>query len=90
MWKTEYKKIFLKELSKIPVSVRTRIEKIVFEELICENPHKLGLIEKLKGYDNKYKIRVGDFRIGLTLDSNTKIITINRVANRKDIYKIFP
>jgi len=90
MWKTEYKKTFLKELSKIPTSVRTKIEKIVFKELICDNPYKLGLIEKLKGYDNIFKIRVGDLRIGLTHDNNTNTITLNRVANRKDIYKMFP
>jgi mRNA interferase RelE/StbE len=61
MWKTEYKKTFLKELSKLPAGTRTRIEKIVFEELICENPFKLGYTEKLKGYEDKYKIRVGDY-----------------------------
>ena len=90
MWKVEYKKTFLKELSRLPSGIKKRIEKIAFEELICDNPFKLGYIEKLKGYENKFKIRVSDFRMGLTLDNANKIITLNRVANRKDIYKIFP
>jgi len=34
MWKVEYKKRFLKELSKIPESVQAQAEKIVFEDLI--------------------------------------------------------
>ncbi len=90
MWKTEYKRTFLKELSKLPAETRTRIEKIVFKELICENPYILGYIEKLKGHENKFKIRVSDYRIGLTIDNKNKTIILNRVANRKDIYKIFP
>ena len=90
MWKTEYKKTFLKDLSCLPSGIRIRIEEIVFKELICENPYELGYIEKLRGYGDKYKIRAGDYRIGLTLDTKNKTIILNRVANRKDIYKIFP
>jgi mRNA interferase RelE/StbE len=73
MWKTEYKKTFLKELSKLPAGIRTRIEKIVFRELICENPFKLGYIEKLKGYDNKFKIRISDYRIGYCIKTPYKV-----------------
>lgn len=90
MWKTEYKKTFLKELSHLPSGIRKRIENIVFEELVCDNPFKLGYIEKLKGYEDKYKIRVGDYRIGITINNQNKTITLNRVANRKDIYRVFP
>lgn len=42
MWKVEYKKRFLKELSKLPEGVQVQVEKIVFESLICENPYDLG------------------------------------------------
>ena len=90
MWKIEYKKTFLKELARLPTGIRTRTEKIVFEELNCENPFELGYIEKLKGFENKYKIRIGDFRVGLTIDNKNKTIILNRAANRKDIYRIFP
>ncbi len=90
MWKTEYKKTFLKELSKLPVRIRNRVEQIAFHELICDNPFQLGYLEKLKGQEHKYKIRVSDYRIGLTIDTPNKTIILNRVANRKDIYKIFP
>jgi len=90
MWKTEFKKTFLKELSKIPKEIRAEIEKIVFEELHCENPFNLGYLEKLIGYKNKYKIRKGNYRVGLTIDNQKKTIILNRVAHRKDIYKIFP
>ncbi|WP_017652079.1 type II toxin-antitoxin system RelE family toxin [Fortiea contorta] len=63
MWKIEYTKKFLKELADLPQDVQARIEPIVFQELESENPFDLGYLQKMKGYDDKYKIRVGDYRI---------------------------
>jgi mRNA interferase RelE/StbE len=90
MWKIEYTKRFLKELASLPREVQSRIELIVFKELETENPFELGYINKMKGYTDKYKIRVGDYRIGLTLDKNNQTIICQRVAHRRDIYQIFP
>jgi mRNA interferase RelE/StbE len=90
MWKVDYRKAFLKDLIKLPSDIRTKIEKIVFNELKCENPYKLGYLQKLKGYKDKYKIRIGNYRLGLTLNKSNYVIICERVADRKDIYKIFP
>ncbi|MEH2194898.1 MAG: type II toxin-antitoxin system RelE/ParE family toxin [Nostoc sp.] len=90
MWQVEYTKRFLKELAALPVEIQSRIEPIVFQEIESENPFELGYLEKLKGYSDKYKIRVGDYRIGITLDQATKTLICQRVAHRKDIYRIFP
>jgi mRNA interferase RelE/StbE len=90
MWQVEYTKRFLKELAALPVEIQSRIEPIVFQEVESENPFELGYLEKLKGYSDKYKIRVGDYRIGITLDQETKTLICQRVAHRKDIYRIFP
>jgi len=53
MWKVEYKKQFLKELSKLPKDVQAQVEKTVFEDLLCENPFDLGYLEQMKGYPGK-------------------------------------
>ncbi len=90
MWKVEYKKRFLKELSKLPWNIQSQVEKMVFEDLICKNPFDLGYLEQMKGYFEKYKIRIGQYRIGVTLDKQKKIIICNRIAHRKDIYRLFP
>ena len=60
MWEIKYTKRFLKELAALPKSVQIRVEVIVFEELKSDNPFALGYINKMKGYNDKYKIRVGD------------------------------
>lgn len=41
------------------------------------------------GYTDKYKIRVGDYRIGITIDKHTKTLICQRIAHRREIYIIF-
>ncbi len=62
----------------------------MFQELESENPFELGYLGKLKGYSDKYKIGVGNYRISITLDQTTKTLICQRVGHRKDIYRIFP
>ena len=90
MWKVEYKKRFLKELSKLPRGIQAQAEKVVFEDLICENPFDLKYLERMTGYPGKYKIRIGPYRIGLTINKQNRILICNRIAHRKDIYRLFP
>ncbi|TVL99980.1 MAG: plasmid stabilization protein [Candidatus Brocadia sp. WS118] len=90
MWKVEYTKRFLKELVKLPKEIQTRAEEIVFNELPSFNPFELGYIQRMTGYPDKYKIRFGNYRIGITIDKDKQIVVCQRVAHRKDIYKIFP
>ena len=90
MWKVEYTKRFLKELSRLPRGIQIRAEKIVFEELLKDNPSELGYLEQMKGYPDKYKIRIGSYRIGITIDKTNKLLICQRIAHRKDIYRIFP
>lgn len=90
MWEVEYKRRFLKELSKLPEGVQAQAEQVVFEDLICENPFDLGYLEQMRGYPGKYKIRIGQYRIGITLDKEKKVVVCNRIAHRKEIYRVFP
>jgi mRNA interferase RelE/StbE len=45
-------------------------------------------IKKLKGDNISYRIRLGDYRIGLYFEKG--VIEFARIVHRKDIYKIFP
>ena len=86
----EYTKRFLKDLNRLPSDIKLRVEAIVFEELETENPFELGYLEKMKGYSDQYKFRVGDYRVGLTLEKSATTIVCKRVAHRREIYRIFP
>ena len=87
MWKIEYTKRFLKELVKLPKGIQTKAEEIVFNELPSSNRFELGYLERLTGYPDKYKSRFGDC---ITIDKDNQVVVCQRIAHRKDIYKIFP
>lgn len=44
--------------------------------------------KKLKGYKNVYRIKVGDYRIGVFIEND--VVEFACVVHRKDIYRIFP
>lgn len=50
--------------------------------------NELTNLKKLKGEKNYYRLRIADYRIGLTLESDTVVFV--RCLARKDIYKHFP
>ena len=45
-------------------------------------------VRKLRGSDRYFRIRLGDYRIGLSLDGDT--VTFVRFLHRRDIYRYFP
>ncbi len=82
-------RIFLKELSKIPSKERHKVEILLFKEVeTYTSPAQIPNFQKLKGYKNYYKIRFGDYRIGLKLVDDT--LYFERILHRKDIYKFYP
>lgn len=84
-----YKKQFLKDLSKLPSSYRSKIEELVFEKIPNDSGDEImKQVSKLKGKDNFYKIRVGDYRIGVFIEHD--FLEFKRVLHRKDIYRYFP
>ncbi len=85
----KYKKQFLKDLASLPESYRTTVEALVFETL--PNMTLFGIMQriaKLKGKKGFYKIRVGDYRIGVFLEN--EFLEFKRVLHRKEIYRYFP
>jgi len=45
-------------------------------------------IKKLSGFKNFYRVRIGDYRIGLLIIGDT--VQFIRCLHRKDIYRYFP
>lgn len=51
---------------------------------LTEIPH----LKKLKGHPSAFRIKLGNYRLGLFLETDTLILV--RFQHRKDIYKKFP
>jgi mRNA interferase RelE/StbE len=53
---------------------------------LAENPRPIGY-KKMTGYDNLYRIRVGDWRIIYAIEDDKLIILVLEVAPRGKIYR---
>ena len=53
-----------------------------------EDLRKIKNCSKLKGYKTFYRIKIGEYRIGIDKAGNEVIFT--RFLHRKDIYRYFP
>jgi mRNA interferase RelE/StbE len=43
--------------------------------------------EKLAGYETRYRIRQGNFRVVYEIDDQKREVTVYKVGHRKDVYR---
>lgn len=79
-YKIEFKKAAQKFLDKQEKSQRLRLYKAIYKLPSGAD------IKKLQGH-NLYRLRVGNYRILYCIDDDIKIITIENIDSRGDIYK---
>ena len=80
----EWKKSTRKDLRKLPAAIVGRIVEAVAD--LAENPFPHG-VEKLSGSEHAYRIRLGEYRIVYEAVVESKLIEIQRVRHRKDVYR---
>ncbi|MBQ8209938.1 MAG: type II toxin-antitoxin system RelE/ParE family toxin [Clostridia bacterium] len=68
-------------MSKQPKQQRERILLAIYKL------PQTGDIKAMQGYENYYRLRVGDYRIIYTLDNDVLLVRVIAVGNRGDIYK---
>lgn len=73
-----------KDLKKLSSEVRPRA--VAALQALAKNPRPAGS-RKLAGSENDWRIRVGDYRIVYEIADEIRIVRINRVRHRKDVYK---
>lgn len=67
---------------------RRKLQTVIEEVELAASIDTIRNLKKLKGFEKNYRIRIGDFRIGLYIDKGT--VEFVRILSRKDIYKYFP
>ena len=43
--------------------------------------------EKLAGYDDRYRVRQGDYRVVYAVDDAEQIVTIFKIGHRREVYR---
>jgi len=86
LYKVEILKEAVEELSRIdPIWQKRILNKI---KILSDNPKNLAnKIKKLKGkYHEYFRLRVGDYRVIYSQETDRLVILIVRVGHRKEIY----
>ncbi len=42
--------------------------------------------KKLEGYRDHWRIRVGDWRVVYIIDDAARVVTVTRIAHRREVY----
>jgi mRNA interferase RelE/StbE len=79
-WRSSTKK----DLRRVPRDEVSRI--VAAAAKLADEPLPHGS-EKLSGSERTYRIRVGDYRIVYELLRDAKVVEIQRVRHRKDVYR---
>jgi mRNA interferase RelE/StbE len=72
-----------KELESLPDSVLARVVRKV--ESLANDPRPTGC-KKLKGYKDKWRIRIGDWRAVYIIDDAARLVSVTRIAHRREVY----
>jgi mRNA interferase RelE/StbE len=84
-----FERSFSRDLKKIRnKQVLKRVREVIAEAEAAASISEVANLKKLEGFDAYYRIRMGDYRIGIEV-AEGKLIFV-RVLNRKEIYRYFP
>ena len=88
--KIEYRQLFLKDLKKLKKQpVYQRVLNLAFEILPnAKDLAGLSNVKAMKGYPNRYRIRIGDYRVGIEVSGEQ--VEMMRVLHRREFYRYFP
>jgi mRNA interferase RelE/StbE len=85
----EFRKTFEKDLRKInDRSLLAKVKSVIIAVEAANSLDDIANLKKLKGDEGYFRIRIGDYRLGLFLDGET--ILFVRIIHRREFYRYFP
>lgn len=84
-----FEESFERDLRKVKNKGLLKTTKEVIDEMKkAGDLREIKNLKKLRGYERFYRIKVGNYRIGVEM-AKDKVIFV-RLLHRKDVYKYFP
>ena len=85
----EFTKTFSKQIDTLHnESSKSRLSQVVQNVILANTLQDIVNLKKMKGHQNAYRIKIGDYRMGLFFEEG--LIIFAYLAHRKDIYNRFP
>lgn len=87
--KVAFRDSFAKDLKGVKEKrLLNRVREVIESAEKATSLTELPNLKRLKGGGNYFRVRVGDYRLGVALENDAVVFV--RFLNRKDIYKRFP
>ena len=84
--KIEFSSSFTRDLRRIrDRSIRERVDKTIEQIEKMDNFTETSNVKKLRGHENRYRVRVGNYRLIFQFNKDTVIFL--RCLPRQDIYR---
>ena len=73
-----------RELDRLSPTVHSRISRRI--QSLRDNPRPKG-VRKLRGREEEYRLRAGDYRVLYTINDTNNVVTIFSVGHRREVYR---
>ena len=87
MFKLQIKRRQLRVIENLNTATKRAVHDALTTLKLDPVPAKLLDVQKLRGYENVYRIRVGDTRVVYEVDWDEKLINIQFVGHRSKAYR---
>lgn len=85
----EFRASFTKDLRSIrDRSILRRVRETIVEVEAAGSVLEIKNLKKLRTEGHYYRIRLGHYRLGLTIEDNT--VSFIRLLHRREVYRYFP
>ena len=84
MYSVFYTSAASRQLKRLPQEVAAHIQCTV--ESLANNP-RAAQTQKLEGYPNAYRLRIGRYRVVYTIEDPIRRVVIYRIGHRKEVYR---
>ena len=79
----------MKDLERLPDRrIGEQVRELITQLEQAKTLQDIEGVKKLRGAEGYYRLRIGDYRLGLVLAGDT--VTLVRFLHRKEIYRHFP
>jgi mRNA interferase RelE/StbE len=87
--KTAFRTSFARDPKKInDRGILGGVRRVIEEIEAASDPSAVGDLKKLSGTTNFFRIRLGDYRIGIVIEAG--VVEFVRCLPRRDLYRFFP
>ena len=73
-----------KDLDNLPNEIKDRVYAKISQ--LSDNPRPDG-VTKLKGYENEYRVRIGDYRVRYEIFDVNKTVLLLQCKHRREVYR---